>query len=77
MGNKTQILENWNFQCTEKDYESYVNILSQCWPDESPPSVEEVEFGDSQWRKEKLFNASYLNATASQLEQAVFLSHIG
>lgn len=43
------------FQPTDIEYEAYIKVLCQCWPEEPPPTVVELKYGDSQWGKGKLF----------------------
>ncbi len=44
-----------HFKPTEAEYEAYIEILNKCWPDEPAGTIEEIQFGDREWRKDNLF----------------------
>ncbi len=43
------------FEPTDEEYATCIQVLNQCWPDEPAGTVEEMKFGDTEWRKGKLF----------------------
>lgn len=51
-----------HFISTDAEYEAYIRIANQCWPDQPSSTVEEMKFGDAEWRQDKLFQRFVLEA---------------
>ncbi len=51
-----------HFQPTRAEYEDYITVLNRCWSDEPPGTIEEIQFGDREWRKDKLFQRFVIEA---------------
>ena len=51
-----------HFVSTDSEYRTCIQIASQCWPDEPAGTIEEMKFGDAEWRKDKLFQRFVLES---------------
>ncbi len=51
-----------HFKPTDAEYAAWIRVIQQCWPDEPAGTVEEMKFGDAEWRKDKLFQRFVLES---------------
>lgn len=62
-----------HFQKTPQNYQLVVDINNRCWPDEPASTVEEVQFGDREWRKDKLYQRFFVEIEGKAVGVGSFL----